>query len=928
MAAPSTDDLRSQSKSNWGPLRIQKRSSVSDGLGGQSSASEADEAVGAPVTVGPRRTSSSFKHVTKNSLVSSSIFKQADAGGNSSSSPGSSPSTTLLRKFPSVPTSRSGEHGLGIAAAAPRRPVHARADSNEQNLSPVIDQGVATGPIGLGRPPFKPTLHERRAAKPRSSTSYAAAEDTMRVSSFHDSLTPTIEVPARPVVGAAPVTPSRIPGGVLASRRQLGGPRTPPTSCLDLAEMADFPNRDSAGLETPRRTVTFAEREDVLEFDVLSEATDSRRGSDASWSSNQYGADDGDLDDDDDEHEVDRYARQLVLDDYADDEPTIVRSGSMIDNAGASPLPTSPTDSIAPAEEPRHHQSNVYTLPEHAHLAPYDSPRVHPLPPRAASPTPSAPSPMRSPVRTPTRLTEYLPSRSPSPTGSDGGRRPLPHVPELAPGTPLDSVEEWSETSSPEIVFRPGAVSLARSTGSDDSSEGVPKTPELHSDGDAATVTAGRSTLAVDAAPYGLPDLQQTSPFMLDVASMALSREPSLDKRSASPVVDRSRPQFITREAVLGSRESTPTPADYDAVKRRSVVEASPEPEDLLGDTSTSSRIELKSVYGGGGASPLERLGARMLFSPDPALDGTSPISAGDGFPSSSRPSSKLSSVSHADEDDEDDEADDDDDSEIEPPPVPPKVDRAAYEEAIMAKRRELRDREDGGERRRSRPRRSMSTGALPPMEPIRSDAPARPSSLAISASTFNVSFAEGLSTDLDSIRRSVDVRRRRDWTGLTPQQSYRTHERQHGRLEYGEETLSSVTTVGSAGDVHSRAWRRVRSPADMQDKLMRHASKSARGVVYVKGACDAHGRPRRLGAVKRLELHGVQIPHRLTAFELIASDGTSEVASGWNERQLMALNEFDKWEFELCVAHSAGRSDPAAATRPSCASRSASGSA
>ena len=331
MAAPSTDDLRSQSKSNWGPLRIQKRSSVSEGLGGHSSASEVDEAVDAPVTVGPRRTSSSFKHVTKNSLVSSNPFKQADAGGNSSSSPGSSPSTTLLRKFPSVPTSRSGELGLGLVAPpSSRRPIHTRADSNEQNVSPVIDQGVASGPIGLGRPPFKPTLHERRAAKPRSSTSYAAAEDNMRVSSFHDSLTPTIAVPARPVV-AAPVTPPRIPGGVLASRRQLGGPRTPPTSCLDLAEMADFPNRDPAGLETPRRTVTFAEREDVLEFDVLSEATDSRRGSDASYNSNPYGADD-----DDDDDEDDRYARQLVLDDYADEEPTIVRSGSMIDHAGSS----------------------------------------------------------------------------------------------------------------------------------------------------------------------------------------------------------------------------------------------------------------------------------------------------------------------------------------------------------------------------------------------------------------------------------------------------------------------------------------------------------------------------------------------------------------------------------------------------------------
>lgn len=333
MATPTTEDLRSQSKSNWGPLRIQKRSSVSDGLGGASSASETEDAD--TVTVAPRRTSSSFKHVTKNSLVSSNPFKQADA---SSSSPGSSPSTTLLRKFPSVPTSRNGELGLGLVAPPPRRPVHARADSNEQNVSPVIDQGVASAPIGLGRPPFKPqTLHERRAAakpaKPRSSTSYAAAEENMRVSSFHDTLTPTIEVPSRPVA-PGPVTPPRIPGGVLASRRQLGGPRTPPTSCLDLAEMADFPNRDPAGPETPRRTVTFAEREDVLEFDVLSEATDSRRGSDASWT---YGAaDEGDQDDDDDEYEVDRYARQLVLDDYADEDPTLVRSGSMIDHAGAS----------------------------------------------------------------------------------------------------------------------------------------------------------------------------------------------------------------------------------------------------------------------------------------------------------------------------------------------------------------------------------------------------------------------------------------------------------------------------------------------------------------------------------------------------------------------------------------------------------------
>lgn len=379
-------------------------------------------------------------------------------------------------------------------------------------------------------------------------------------------------------------------------------------------------------------------------------------------------------------------------------------------------------------------------------------------------------------------MTEYLPSRSPSPTGSDSSRRPLPHLPELAPGTPLDSVEERSETSSPEIVFRPGA-SVARSTedgGSDDSSEGVPKTPELHSDADMPAVTATRSTLAVDAAPYGLPDLRQSSPFMLDVASMALSRESSLDKRTvAAP-----RPNFITREALLGSRESTPTPADYDPPKRRSVVEASPEPEDLLGDTSTSSRADLKSVYSGGGTSPLERLGARMLFSPDPALDGQSPISGGDAFPSAVKPGSKLSSVEYATESEEEDG----EDGTVEPPPLPPKVDKSAYEDAIMAKRRELRDREDGGERRRSRPRRSMSTGALPAMETERSQPPARPSSLAISASTFNMSFAEGLSTDLDSIRRSVDVRRR-TWS-LAYRRSNRT-----ARTNASTAGSSTVTT-------------------------------------------------------------------------------------------------------------------------------------
>ena len=55
--------------------------------------------------------------------------------------------------------------------------------------------------------------------------------------------------------------------------------------------------------------------------------------------------------------------------------------------------------------------------------------------------------------------------------------------------------------------------------------------------------------------------------------------------------------------------------------------------------------------------------------------------------------------------------------------------------------------------------------------------------------------------------------------------------------------------------------------------------------------------------SVKRLELHGVQIPQRPTAFELVVSDGQSEVPTSWNERPLMALNELpEKWEFELCV--------------------------
>lgn len=68
------------------------------------------------------------------------------------------------------------------------------------------------------------------------------------------------------------------------------------------------------GDSTPKRSVTFASQEDVHEFEVLSEATDSRRGSYASYAS--VGDDDSEALDDD--YDVSEYARQLVLEDYDD----------------------------------------------------------------------------------------------------------------------------------------------------------------------------------------------------------------------------------------------------------------------------------------------------------------------------------------------------------------------------------------------------------------------------------------------------------------------------------------------------------------------------------------------------------------------------------------------------------------------------------
>lgn len=151
-AAAARNSIINSSAKGWSPLQINKR----DGLTSPLKSSPQTSPDPATLTAdSPRRSSSSFKHVTKNSLVSNSPFKS--------------------------PTTVQGQQAAGVYIdTVSTQVVHERRQARPLGVSPDKASGVASTPkaaIGLGI-----------VAKPRSSSrtpssSGSALNGTRRVSS-------------------------------------------------------------------------------------------------------------------------------------------------------------------------------------------------------------------------------------------------------------------------------------------------------------------------------------------------------------------------------------------------------------------------------------------------------------------------------------------------------------------------------------------------------------------------------------------------------------------------------------------------------------------------------------------------------------------------------------------------------------------------
>jgi serine/arginine repetitive matrix protein 2 len=150
-ANAARNSIINSSAHGWSPLKIAKR----DGSPLKSPGMSDGESPG--LDASPRRTSSSFKHVTKNSLVSNSIFKQ------SSATPGLN--------------------------SAEERVIHERAGRRGMGEAPTSAVGVASTPkasIGLG---ISATAKSRSAS--RSASGGRSSTGTRRVSAERSRPTPS-----------------------------------------------------------------------------------------------------------------------------------------------------------------------------------------------------------------------------------------------------------------------------------------------------------------------------------------------------------------------------------------------------------------------------------------------------------------------------------------------------------------------------------------------------------------------------------------------------------------------------------------------------------------------------------------------------------------------------------------------------------------
>jgi len=164
--AASRTSIISSSAKGWSPLNITKRDGTASPLRSpQHTPDPTSAGLLAPDTASPRRSSSSFKHVSKNSLVSNSPFKS--------------------------PTTVQGQQAAGIYEANRDKSVihERRAPARALGASPEKATGVSSTPkaaIGLGIGIGRPVSQPRSASKtrtPSGSGTGSALHGTRRVSS-------------------------------------------------------------------------------------------------------------------------------------------------------------------------------------------------------------------------------------------------------------------------------------------------------------------------------------------------------------------------------------------------------------------------------------------------------------------------------------------------------------------------------------------------------------------------------------------------------------------------------------------------------------------------------------------------------------------------------------------------------------------------
>ncbi|EIW80738.1 hypothetical protein CONPUDRAFT_166161 [Coniophora puteana RWD-64-598 SS2] len=307
---PSSDDPKQPKQQVTSPLRIAKRDS-STGLG-----APPGKVVGGrpPMPNVARRSSSSYKHLRTNNLVSKSPFKSSTTPSLPSTSTSTSASTSSSSARSNAPQKQQGL-GLGRNQSQKRgptprktsgekrpRPESMHEQAEEENERPgkfKRERKQSKAYQGLiekehvSKSPFRaPAPGERQVVSDEDAAEMSPVESAP--------VPPPKDVPPKdvppgkllfPTTSGQGYSPSPSPSPMPSSRagtptrsslvsKRLHGPRT-----------ADAPHGE--GRRQRRKTVTFDERCDVLEFEAEEAEEDPFYESDAEEDDQRYGAPDG-----------------------------------------------------------------------------------------------------------------------------------------------------------------------------------------------------------------------------------------------------------------------------------------------------------------------------------------------------------------------------------------------------------------------------------------------------------------------------------------------------------------------------------------------------------------------------------------------------------------------------------------------------------